>query len=331
VSPAAALGLYSIVLAVVVPQLLTRFSLAERAPRLTLLLWQAATLSLIVSVTLAGIALAVPTTMFSSGLSNALSTCVTAITAQYSTPGGALAGTAGLILACAVVCRVLGSFGWSTVASTRARRTHARALNIVGYEGAACGVTIVDHDLPAAYCLPGRNSHIVLTTSALALLDPEQVGAVLAHERAHLRGRHHLPLGFAQAMTKAFPGIPLLRRSAEQTASIIELLADDAAGRTYKRETLVTALLALAAPQLPTTALGATGPTSLARARRLLRPARPLGIVSVVLLSLVGFLLVSMPIVVAASPAMAVRNVNLCPIPVMSDIAAPAPRDGSLI
>ena len=42
---------------------------------------------------------------------------------------------------------------------------------------------------PAAYCVPGRPATIVLTSGALAVLDPAQLTAVLAHERAHLAGR----------------------------------------------------------------------------------------------------------------------------------------------
>jgi Zn-dependent protease with chaperone function len=44
------------------------------------------------------------------------------------------------------------------------------------------------------YCVPGRLPTIVVTTGALAVLEPEQLAAVLAHERAHLAGRHHLLL-----------------------------------------------------------------------------------------------------------------------------------------
>ena len=64
---------------------------------------------------------------------------------------------------------------------------------------------LIDDEHPAVYCLPGRR-RIVMTTGALRCLDARQLEAVLAHERAHLSGRHHLVLTFANALKDAFPG-----------------------------------------------------------------------------------------------------------------------------
>ncbi len=79
----------------------------------------------------------------------------------------------------------------------RQTRAHAQAAPIVGRRLPVTSpggdpAVVLDDPRPAAYCVPGRPGTIVLTSGALAVLDPAQLAAVLAHERAHLAGRHHL-------------------------------------------------------------------------------------------------------------------------------------------
>lgn len=58
----------------------------------------------------------------------------------------------------------------------------------------------MEHLEPAAYCVAGRYPTVILTTGALRALDPDQLDAVLAHERAHLAGHHHRLLALTPAM-----------------------------------------------------------------------------------------------------------------------------------
>jgi Zn-dependent protease with chaperone function len=69
-------------------------------------------------------------------------------------------------------------------------------------------VTVIDHEAPAVYCLPGRHGRVVVATAALRALDDERLAAVLAHERAHLRQRHHLLRATAEALAVALPFVP---------------------------------------------------------------------------------------------------------------------------
>jgi len=67
--------------------------------------------------------------------------------------------------------------------STRTR-AHAEAARIAGHPvGGADAAFVLDAAQPAVYCVPGRPPAIVLTTGALAVLEPDQLTAVLAHER----------------------------------------------------------------------------------------------------------------------------------------------------
>jgi len=129
---------------------------------------------------------------------------------------------------------------------------------------------------PAAYCVPGRPAAIVLTSAALAVLDPGQLNAVLAHERAHLAGRHHLLIALTRALAATFPGVPLFTRAPAEVARLAEMCADDAAARRSSRPTLIAALLAMGTgTAVPAAALAATTCAVSARVQRLLEPAPP--------------------------------------------------------
>ncbi|WP_370369937.1 hypothetical protein [Catenulispora sp. GP43] len=61
---------------------------------------------------------------------------------------------------------------------------------------------------------------------------------MIAHERAHVHGRHHLAIAFADAMEAAFPRIALFSVGRTQTARLVELAADDAACASTDKFTL---------------------------------------------------------------------------------------------
>jgi Zn-dependent protease with chaperone function len=135
-------------------------------------------------------------------------------------------------------------------------------------------VRIIDGDRPAAYCLPGRR-RIVLTTGALSRLDDGELAAVLAHERAHLSGRHHIVLALAVALQRAFPWAGFFGVAARQIAYLVEIAADDAAVRRAPRLTVASALLAVATAGVPAGALGAGGSAAAQRIQRLINPPPP--------------------------------------------------------
>jgi Zn-dependent protease with chaperone function len=115
----------------------------------------------------------------------------------------------------------------------------------------------------------------VLTTGALAVLDEPQLLAVLAHEHAHLAGRHHLLVTLGKAAMAGFPGVPLFARGAGEVARLAEMRADDVAARRSGRETLLQALVAMGTGRplpAPSASLAATGGAVTARVGRLLDP-----------------------------------------------------------
>ncbi len=62
---------------------------------------------------------------------------------------------------------------------------------------------------------------------------PRVVDAVLAHERAHVRGRHHLAVALAVAAADALPRVPLCRAAPGAVGVLCELAADAAAVRRH--------------------------------------------------------------------------------------------------
>jgi len=203
-------------------------------------------------------------------------------------------------------------------------QAHARAALLVGEgipdtfaaaPGRARTVMLVD-PRPAAYCAAGRPAAIVVTSGALAVLDPAQLRAVLAHEHAHLAHGHHSLTAATRALAAACRGVPLFTRGAAEVARLAEMSADDTAARFSGRPAVATALLALATGRaipgslpaacagtgpLPRTALAAAGDAVPARVDRLLAPSRPGAARAVaVLLAAMSALLVAGPAVLTA-------------------------------
>ena len=173
----------------------------------------------------------------------------------------------------AMLARLLWS-GHTIGTRLRAQRREHRIL--VDALGTDTGdhVRVLAHPTPTAYCLPGLRRRVVLTEGALATLPPDELAAVMAHERAHLRARHDLVLEFFTVLHRA---VPVRLRAAEALREVhllIEVLADRAARRAVGPVPLARALAALAAGSHPHTALGATEDraTTSARMRLLTEP-----------------------------------------------------------
>ncbi|AQZ61698.1 Peptidase M48, Ste24p precursor [[Actinomadura] parvosata subsp. kistnae] len=269
------LALYGLFAALALPRLLRRGTWADRAPRLAIAMWQAASVSVVAAALLSAFAAAVPAAVVGHGLAELFEACAALLHDE-----AALSSTgtwAGLAAGALVLARVTTVGAAVLLRARRERRRHADALALLGQHDHDLDAVVVDYEERLAYCLPGRKGHAVITTGALHSLAPEQVAAVLAHERAHLRGRHHLVLAGAEALARAFPRLPLFEQARAEVARLVELLADDVAARRHPRVHIAAALVGLATGRVPAFALGAGGETALTRVRRMLHPQVPLG------------------------------------------------------
>jgi Zn-dependent protease with chaperone function len=311
IAAAALLG-WAVLLGVAVPAVLSRAAWPQRAPNLGLFVWQAASASFLAALVLGGLALAVPVTVLSGGLADLVANCVMAVRAAYRTPTGASAAGAGIVLAATVIGRVTWCLVSALAAAAVRRRKHARGLALVAYHDATLDALIVDHGTAQAYCLPGRRPAIVLTSGALAALDDARLSAVLAHERAHVRARHHLLVTAAAGLTRAFPMVRLLREAAVAVPQLVEMAADDAAGSRTGRSRVAAALVTLAVAAPPAAVLAAGGPGALTRVQRLLRPATPLDRAGTAAVVAVALVFLAAPALAAVAPAWAAGPMPDC-------------------
>ncbi|MEU3372726.1 M56 family metallopeptidase [Streptomyces sp. NPDC006711] len=176
----------------------------------------------------------------------------------------------GCALALAGCVGALAVGAWRQTAVWLMARQECRALPTSG------DLAVVDDPVPQAFALPGSPGRVVVSSGMLRALSADERTALLAHERAHLRHRHHvflLVLRLASALN------PLLRPVARAGSFAVERWADEEAGTLVGDRPLVAravARAALAAKRAPRHSLAATGGPVPQRVRALLAPPTPL-------------------------------------------------------
>lgn len=127
--------------------------------------------------------------------------------------------------------------------TVRAQRRHRELLTLVARRDPAVpGALVLDHPSAAAYCLPGVRPRVVVSAGALDLLDPAELEAVLAHERAHAQERHDLVLLPFTALCRALPWVRWVRQAHERVGLLVEMRADDKARELHADAPLAGAL-----------------------------------------------------------------------------------------
>ncbi|MEU6565082.1 M56 family metallopeptidase [Nocardia nova] len=283
---------YSALVCLAGPPILTRLTGHGSVPALGVAAWLAAVVAVLGAWAGASAALAVQVAhTWDLPMAHLLGDCVVAMHATAD-------GGHGLFAQLAAAVSALGLIGFVAARGVRVVRglvrarsssvRHARSAAIVGraLAGAETGATTVVIDAPqrAAYCVAGRPGAVVVTSAAVAALDGPQLAAVLAHEDAHLAGRHHLIRAVTRALAGALPFVPLFAAADERIAQLLEMCADDRAAGRHSRGAILSALLTLADPAgehapdtgLPDTALGTSTLAVAARVGRLLDPESPL-------------------------------------------------------
>lgn len=273
------LAALAVVLAGVAPRLMARLVAFRRAPRPALIAWQAVSLSAVLAALCAAPAAVAYVNETAYGWFACFNDCAATIWWMENQSWVVLG------VAAAVTLLVLGRLLWSGHRiGTRLRAARARHRELVdvlsepgepGDGGRADGIRVLDHSTPTAYCLPGRRSRVVLTQGALTALPDDELHAVLAHERAHLRGRHDLLLEYFTVLHHSVPGPVRSPEALREVRLLVEALADRSAVRVSGPVTTARALLTLAQGQAPEAGLGAGGDGTTAARMRLLA-AEPL-------------------------------------------------------
>ena len=272
---AACLVLYAAGLTWICPSLLERITCHGVAPRLGVAVWLAAIGTALMAWVgaLAAVVLAVASSIVNGA---AVGFCLTMIGFPNAAiiPGRiptALVAVAALVATIWVVRRTFAGIRRLRVHSGE----HARAARMIGTPTDRPDVVVVPAQRRAAYCVAGRPHAIVITSAAVQSLDRRQLAAVLAHEDAHLLGRHHQLLMVMRAMATALPRLPLFPTGASATARLLEMCADDVAARRYGPMPLVDSLVLLAGVPAAPVRLGAADMAVAARVTRLARHTGP--------------------------------------------------------
>ena len=301
---AAVLIAYAVCVGTLGSRLLGRARWTARAPLLAIVTYLAAGWSVVAALGLAGLTLAIHATALGGGLSHLIGACVLRLRETYGTPGGATVAALGLSLAGAVAARTVLTAMTHLRSAGQQALLHAETARLVGRPEPSLGAVLVEHSDPVAYCVSGRHPTVILSTGAVQALEPAQLSAVLAHERAHLTGRHHRLLAMARIGRLVLPFLPLMRDADAQVARLVEMHADDAAARASDPRSLATALVVLATGASPAPGLAASATDSVARIHRLLRPAEPLSAGRRQLLRATAASLALTPVLLALAPAM---------------------------
>ncbi|HTW19675.1 MAG TPA: M48 family metalloprotease [Mycobacteriales bacterium] len=141
------------------------------------------------------------------------------------------------ITALALFAFGIGRCAWVLVQRWRAiRAAHRmnRALSDTGTD-----LVVLGDEAPDAYAVPGRPGRIFVTKGMLALLSRDECRVMLAHERSHLRHRHHL---HRTAVTVATALNPLLAPLPRAQSWVTERWADEDAARICDRALVASAL-----------------------------------------------------------------------------------------
>ncbi len=311
----AGLSLLSIAAAIVFlgPRLAV-VSWAQQAPRLAIAMWQALTVSAVLAVVLAGVTMLIPITTLAGGLGAIVHACAVSIATAYGSSGFFPVKLLGVLLAgvlpvWVMICATRVLFG-----SWRSRRRLHRALSLLTEPGAPRAFVVIDSSAPAAFCVPGRAGRIVVTQGALDRLSARELDGVLAHEMAHLRGRHNLAVALSQILARAFPPIRLFQVATQETRQLIELLADDAAARRVDRVNVASAIVSLAEMKAPAAAFAMAQDAAAFRVSRLLTPGPPLERWRYRITAVAALVVVLAPVLIAGYPAMGAALSDLCNI-----------------
>lgn len=221
------------------PYLLSRGHWRVRRPRLCLVSWF---------------------TLFTSGLVATIGAVVVAVALGMrahtaASAGSAIGPTGDFLLAWLALAAsggalslVLTKVGSMVAAERQLRADFARLVESASYRHEVVRglkVTFISSQQPIACTLRGRSPEIMISSRLDDHLRPQEIRAVIEHERAHVRGRHDLITRAAALNCACLPVLLAPRELRRATALLIELIADDRAARSTSAEDVAAALRAL--------------------------------------------------------------------------------------
>lgn len=235
-----ALGALAIALAWPVPLLLSRAAWPTRSPAAALVLWQS--IALAGGLSMIGALLTFGLIPFGDDLLDSAFGFW-----RFATGGGSAQPFElwHLFALCGAVLlggHLLLNLALTVARSELQRRRHAQLVALLS-SPLPDGARLLDDPAPLAYCLPGPlRSITVFSAGLLELLEPAELEAVVAHERAHVGQRHDIVLIAFRAWYASLPWFPIAYRAQREVGALVEMLADDRARRVVEDAVLARAI-----------------------------------------------------------------------------------------
>lgn len=272
---AAALMLGATLAAWTLPVLLRRLTRSVRDPTAAITWWLVSILAVLATFAVGARLLLTPGDQPTGTVADLAHTCWAVLRHGRLPELDEAVGAAGLAVLLLLFIRFTLAVTRGVRSQRRVHRAHINLIAVMGRGGLASpSVLWVDDPRPYAYSVDGRPGLVVAST-ALRQLPSEQVAAVFCHERAHLRGRHHLFVVLTEALAAALPWAPLFRHAPNAIRLHVEYAADAVAVRRHGSATVRAALLALTGGHEPGHALGMAATDITLRLTRIDAPHRP--------------------------------------------------------
>ncbi len=244
-----------------------------RVPRASIVLWQAIGLSFVVAM----VGTCIDLGTLSSPVAprrqvNDFTAAASAPAAPHALSPDAIFGvTAALI----VLALLLGIVTLRAADEMRVRSRHRMLVDLVGdpVENVP-GALVLDHPAATAYSLPGLRPRIVVSSGAVAALSADELAAVVAHERAHLRARHDLVLLPLRALSVALPRSRVLASVESSVSALVEMAADDRALAQCSSTVLARALCRMASADESSPDRTSSVSSTMLRVERVLAPRK---------------------------------------------------------
>lgn len=132
----------------------------------------------------------------------------------------------------------------------RERRRFLASLEVVG--PGPDGSLLVNKADPLAFCTGFLRPRVYISCGAIALLNEDELEAVLAHEAHHARRRDPMRICISRTLADGLFFLPALGSLARRYEALAEMAADDAAvERMRSRRPLASALLAFDGAAVP--------------------------------------------------------------------------------
>lgn len=259
------------------PYVLGRYLVQEGSPRALIVVSLGSMLSMgMASVVVLGTIVG-PATLPTRALPALVERCVDAAGQLFRHPVQHWPRIVAALLLLGLAIRLI----WSAVHTIRAARGERALLSSlpahpIDEQGL---VHVVDCDRPLALTVGAMTRpRIYISKGLLGRVSPDTIAAVLAHERAHARGRHGSLQSLGRTVSHAFSFIPPMRLAADHLIIGLEMAADECAVKVVGDPlVLASALVDVAAHTQcrPVGALAAGADGLAARVGRLTRSRPP--------------------------------------------------------